>query len=259
MATFGDVLISGTDVILPSNGRSGLKNSLNYSYTLYNDQRTEIGSKKDIVLRLDRDALVNPSSLVSSFQILNASDNKVFEVTDTGEASVAGGILVQSLSAKTEVKVGEGESSLVATPNDITTYANNFHLAIDKEGLAPLASFNVTSGGYKGIDPSNENVILQATNEKLVSGTTYLKPGLIEDGEFGFKFFSRNPGGEFHGYFVPFRQLKTSIPSVVFVVDSDTSVNVNTVQVAYATTSGFFIECDSMTTGSVMLRGRYEA
>ena len=92
-----------------------------------------------------------------------------------------------------------------------------------------------------------------------MSGTTYLKPGIAEHGEFGFKFFSRNPTGEFHGYFVPFRQLKTIIPNVSFVVNHDTSVNVGTVQVAYITTSGFFIECDSLTTGPVLLRGTYEA
>lgn len=254
----GDIIASGSLISVPNNGKIGLLNNQNYSYVLFGDSRVEIGSKKDIVLRLDRDALINPSSLTSYFTVLNSSDNSIFSLSDVGNASIPGLFGSGELKTIAGLSIGENEEAKILE-NSIRTTHSSMLIGVDADSLSSLHKVNFNKNGYTGEDPSNDDLMLQISDTAIVSGTSYLKPGLTENGEFGFKFFSRNQTGEFHGYFVPFRQLKTVIPNVVFTVNRDTSVNVGTVQVAYVTTSGFFVECDSVTTGPVLLRGTYEA
>ena len=236
----------------------GQASQLDYSHISFGELATEIYSMHDLIIKLDSDGLVNPLGQNSALKVLDAVGVEVFSANELGQAIVKEGLTTKVLSALQEAFIGDTEK-LNIQENLLSTEAESLQIVLDNNNGYVSSKLTVSKDGYTGTDLNNADLLLQVDESQLVSPTTVLKPGLMEDGQFALKFFSANPGGVFNGYFVPFRQKKLSIPSVNITVDLANSVNQGTVQTSHVSEYGFFIECDSVTVGEVFLRGTYEA
>ena len=265
----GSVTIGGS-FELPAGFKVGQEGQLLYSSITFESDKTQINSMADIVLKLDSDALVNPLGETSKLSVLDAVNQEVFSVNEAGDSTIKESLTTKTVTALQEIILGTTDK-ISFTSENLSSSQADFALLLDNGEMAQKIadarshgdlseneSFIISKNGYTGTDANNSDIILKSTKDELISGTTKLRPELTETGMFGLKFTSRNPGGEFQGDFVPYRQAKTAVVSPTITVDN-TSINVGAVQTSMVSEYGFFIECDSITTGEVFLKGTYEA
>lgn len=253
----GDSILRG-DIELSSAVKIGLEGSLGYGFLSFDNLEARLQSLNDIVLKLDSNGLVDGLNQTSQLKVLDSVDQVAFSVNELGEGLLKSSLLTGRGFFNQDLNIGSSNQTVISS-DSLETSENEMRILLDKGSIASGAKLTISRDGYTGSSVSNDNVMMQATESELYSGTTVLKPNLKENGTFALKFQSNNPGGEFQGYWVPFRQKKMNIPSVNITLNTADSVNVGTVQVGSINQYGFFVECDSVTAGMVYMFGTYEA
>lgn len=246
------------NLILESNLKIALEDQTAYSFLSFSEEETRLQSLNDIILKLDANGLVDGLNQTAQLKILDAVDQIAFSVNELGQANLLSSITTADGFFSSGIRIGSSEF-LNITNNAIEIDETELRILLDKNSLGLDSKFTISKDGYLGNSPSNDNVMMQATETEFYSGKSVLLPHLTETGTVAFKFFSTNPTGQFHGNFIRFRQRKTGIPSVNFIKNNTNSVNVGTVQIGLVNQDGFYIECDSIAAGMVYLEGTFEA
>lgn len=259
-----NLLVSGTsellgDVTLSNSSKIGAKDYFIYTNLAFSNSGIQLNSFKDIVMNLNSDDATDGQPSGSSFVINNGSGSSILSISESGILVVPSKIITNSIEADSNILIGSTDSTRLFKDN-LEVKANSFLIKLDSENNSASSSeLIVTKDGDIGSNNSSTNLILKATESELIAGTKVQKRSVPEKGYFGIKFYSDNAGGRFQGYGVNFKSKMLTIPSsVTLLIDPTKSSNYNNVTITDINEYGFFVECDSLTVGQVVLKGTYE-
>lgn len=213
----------------------------------------EIKSINNIDLFLDHDDFIDGQNDLSEFRIFSGI-SELLSLNKDGSLSILNDISVPLLVTETLML---GSSSLFEE-DEINTRLPSFSIKLDTEGEYASQDFRVVKDGETGDLNTSIGIILKATDTELISGNHILKRGIQETGYFGLKFYSENAGGRFNGVGINFKAVMLNTPSSIILNVDPSSSNYDNLSITHITPYGFFIECDSMTTGEVVVRGTYQ-
>jgi hypothetical protein len=246
----GNITVSNTSKI-------GAKDFFAYTNLSFDNGGVQLNSFKDIVLTIDSDDAVDGESTNSSFFIKNGLGNTLFSIDEDGILFALSKIIASFAELNSHLLIGSSTQTRFEHDNLIVEN-NNFTIRLDSDSNDLNSAFAVTRDGDLGLVNTSTNIILKATENQLIAGSKVQTRGVPEVGYFGIKFYSDNAGGKFQGYGVNFKSKMLSIPSSVNLsIDPVKSSNYNNVTITDLNEYGFFVECDSLTVGHVVLKGTY--
>jgi hypothetical protein len=247
----GDITVSNTS-------RIGTKDYFTYTNLTFDNAGIQLNSFKDIVINLNSDDGIDGVPSGSSFFIKNGVGSSLLTVSETGILSVPSKIISNSLELESELLIGSLNSAKL-TKDNLEIQSSSFLIKLDSGSRFPSSELIVTEGGDLGTNNSSTSIILKVTESELIAGSKVQKKGISEKGYFGIKFYSDDAGGKFQGYGVNFKSKMLTTPSsITLSIDPTKSSNYNNVTVSDKSEYGFFVECDSLTVGEVILRGTYQ-
>lgn len=258
-----NLFVNGTseltgNITVSNSSKIGAKDYFAYTNLTFDNAGIQLNSFKDIVLNLNSDDAIDGQAASSSFFIKNGIGSSLLSLTEAGVLSVPGSVISNSLNLQTELLVGTSQQ-LKLTLAGAEVPSEVFTIKLDSDNNSSQSEFVVTRDGDLGTNNSSINLILKATASELIAGTLVQKRSIPEKGYFGIKFYSDNAGGRFQGYGVNFKSKMLNVPSsITLSIDPAKSSNYNNVTITDINEYGFFIECDSLTVGHVVLKGTYE-
>jgi hypothetical protein len=258
-----DLSVAGTsellgDITVSNLSKIGAKDYYTYTNLSFEDAGIQLNSYKDIVLNLNTDDGIDGQPSGSSFFIKNGVGSSILSLDESGALIVPSNILTNFSQVESYLLIGSTEETKLVK-NGFEVKDSAFTIKLDSDNNSASSEFIVTEDGDLGTNNSSTNIIFKATNNEFISGTKIQKRSVPERGYFGIKFYSDNAGGKFQGYGVNFKSKMLSIPSsITLSIDPTKSSNYNNVTITDINEYGFFIECDSLTVGQVVLKGTYE-
>lgn len=257
-----DLLVSsdlevGGDITLPNTSKIGAKDFFEYTNIAFLTTGMHLKSFKDFLFTLDSNDPIDAESTNSKFEIQNGLGTAVFSVDETGLLTVLS--TVSSSDAEVENNLTLGSTTLsTLSHNKLEVENDTFTIKLDSDADSSTSALVVTRDGDAGTSDNSLNLILKADHLQLIGGSKVQRKGVPETGYFGIKFYSDNAGGKFQGYGVNFKSKMLDVPaSVTLTIDVVNSSNYSNVTITDLNEYGFFVECDSVAVGHVVLKGTY--
>jgi len=226
-----------------------------FAYLLFDEDKIELFSQKDIIFRIDSDDAIDAISQNAHFIIKDGLNQQIFELSEQGNLSVQSQVSSTVLEATNLVKIGE---ETLITSNSLSARSSSYQVQLDKENTEATARFFITNKGDTGANINSPNMLLNIDHtSRMTTGVHVLKGGVQEIGYFGHKTFSNNAGGVFYGFSVNFKHELTNAPASIVLTLSET-VNAQNISVTDITKYGFFIEFDSVAVGATKILGTYQ-
>jgi hypothetical protein len=257
-----NLLVSGLsefsgNITIPDVSKIGSKNFFEYTNLSFESGGIQLKSFKDIVLTLDADDAIDAESTLSSFIIKNGSNLTVASISESGTFFVSSEIIAPNIQLDSHLVVGSSNTSRLEE-DKLEVQNSNFTIKLDSNNNDPLSALIVTRDGDLGTSDLSTNIILKASSTQIIAGSKVQTRGVAEVGYFGIKFYSDNAGGKFQGVGVNFKSKMLNAPSsITLSIDPLNSSNYNNVTITDVNEYGFFVECDSITLGHVVLKGTY--
>lgn len=257
-----DLLVNGAlevgqNITLADSMKIGAKNYFNYTNLTFNSNSVQLNSFKDVLVVIDSDDATDGNADTSSFTVKTGAANTVLSVDKDGILFALGKIITPFVELDSHLTVGSINQTRLEQDN-LTVQNNNFTIKLDSDSNDLNSAFTVTRDGDLGLVNTSTSIILKATENQLIAGSKAQTRGVPETGYFGIKFYSDNAGGKVHGYGVNFKSKMLTVPSSVNLsIDPVKSSNYNNVTITDLNEYGFFVECDSLVVGHVVLKGTY--
>jgi hypothetical protein len=257
-ALIAGALEVGGDLTIPETSKIGAKDSVGYTNMSFSTDGIDFNSVGSYVFTLDADDSVDGQAYAGTFQVKNGLGLTALSITEDGILSVLAKVAASFCELSSHIEVGSTlKTRLEQSKLDVQN--NHFLIRLDSDSNAVDEAYIVTRDGDLGNSEGSTALIMKAMDDKIIAGNPVLKRGIQEKGYFGMKFFSDNAGGKFQGYGVNFKTKMLAIPSSIsLTIDPTKSSNYNNVSITDLNEYGFFVECDSLTTGHVELKGTYE-
>lgn len=257
-----DLLVNGAsefggNLTIPNIARIGAKDHFNYTNLGFDNGGVQLRSFKDIVFTIDSDDATDGAAENTSLIIKNGLGNTVFSVDEDGILFALSKMVGSFAELDSHLIVGSSTQSRFEHDN-LSVKNNNFTIKLDSDANDLNSAFIVTRDGDLGAVDTSTSIILKANETQLIAGSKAQTRGVPETGYFGIKFHSDNAGGKFHGYAVNFKSKMLTVPSSINLqIDPVKSSNYNNVTITDLNQYGFFVECDSLVVGHVILKGTY--
>lgn len=245
------------NITIPDLSKIGSKNFFEYTNLAFDAGGIQLRSFKDISLTLDSDDATDAESTTSSFIIKNGLGSTLMSVSESGSAFVLSEIIAPLVQLDSHLVVGS--LNLTRLEEDKLEVQNsNFTIKLDSNNNDSTSALIVTRDGDLGTSDLSTNIILKATSNQIIAGSKVQTRNVPEVGYFGIKFYSDNAGGKFQGVGVNFKSKMLNSPSsIALSIDPLNSSNYNNVTITDVNEYGFFVECDSVAVGHVVLKGTY--
>lgn len=247
----------GGNITVPDVAKIGAKNFFEYTNLGFENGGVQLKSFKDVVITLDSDDAIDGQATTSSLILKNGAGSTLMSLDEDGILSVLSKIAASFVELDSHLTVGS--TNLTRLEQDKLEVENaTFTIKLDSDNDEAGSALIVTKDGDLGTSDVSTNIILKATTAQTISGNHVLTRGVQETGYFGLKFYSDNAGGKFQGYGVNFKSKMLSVPSSVSLsVDPTKSSNYNNLTITDLNEYGFFVECDSIAVGHVVIKGTY--
>lgn len=257
-----DLLVSGAsefggNITVANVTKIGAKDYFAYTNLAFDNGGVQLNSFRDIIFTIDADDAIDGLAQDASFIIKNGLGNNVLSVDEDGIFFALGKIVSPFAELDSHITIGSSAKTRLEHDN-LAVENNNFTIKLDSDSNDLNSAFTVTRDGDLGLVDTSTSIILKASETQLIAGSKAQTRGVPETGYFGIKFYSDNAGGKFQGYGVNFKSKMLTTPSSVSLqIDPLQSSNYNNVTITDVNQYGFFIECDSLTVGHVILKGTY--
>jgi len=249
-------LTTNQDIYLQAGQKIAEEGATNASYLLFDTEKIELYSHKDIIFRIDADDAIDGLSQDGRFSIYNGLNSEIFSVNESGDVNLTGSLNADTLEARTSLLIGSSSELEVYT--DGSEYdSDSYHLQLDKNDLSGTARFVVTMNGDTGASLASPDLLLNIDEAAtLTTGLHILREGVQETGFLGMQTYSNNAGGVFYGQGVNFKHVMANAPSSITLSITD-NLNAQNISVTEINQYGFFWTFDSVAVGSVRVRGTY--
>lgn len=257
-----DLLVNGAsefvgNITVADTVKIGAQSHFSYTNLSFDNGGVQLNSFKDIVLTIDSDDAIDGAAEASALIVKNGLGNTVFSVDEDGILFTLSKIIASFAELDSHMILGSSTQTRFEHDN-LAVANNNFTIKLDSDGNDLNSALIVTRDGDLGLVDTSTSIILKANETQLIAGSKAQTRGVPETGYFGMKHYSDNAGGKFHGYGVNFKSKMLTVPSSVSLqIDPVQSSNYNNVTVTDLNQYGFFIECDSLVVGHVVLKGTY--
>lgn len=254
--TVDGYITANDDIFLQYGSKIAADGAINASYILFETDKLELYTHKDIIIRLDADDATDGNADNGKFSIYNGLNNEIFYVDEQG-AILAGDATFDNTIIDQVLSVGTTGSETDITSGGIDLTSPSLHVQLDKNNTDPSARFFITMDGDTGASLASPDLLLNIDeNATITTGIHALREGVQETGYFGMQTYSNNAGGVFYGQGVNFKHTMANTPSSITLAITD-NVNAQNISITDINQYGFFWTFDSVAVGAVRVRGTY--